>query len=1306
VLIFLGDIAESRFRLDQRLHAIREVVPNVKDIIPHFVYFLECDELAPKSTGEALSKLLNTELFIFPQTNTGGYPSITVIPRLGTISPWSSKATEIVKKCNLIDLNRIERGIQWQIKDCSVEELTDIGSFLHDPLTQSVLDHPQQFSSIFESPKSQPLRTVYSGNNGKNALIKANQELGLALSESEVEYLLHEYRQLKRGPTDAELMMFAQVNSEHCRHKQFNASWVIDDQRQDHSLFEMIKDTHRKNGIGTLVAYDDNAAVLEGGNSAWFLSNHLTREYQCHHEPADIVAKVETHNHPTGISPFPGAATGSGGEIRDEGATGRGGTPKAGVTGFSVSNLHIPGFDRAWEISPSNPKRLATPLEIMIDAPLGAASFNNEFGRPNIAGYFRTLELATDEDSTESRCRWGYHKPIMLAGGLGNIRRKHVKKLPIPAGGLLIVLGGPAMLIGLGGGASSSRDSGDGTEALDFASVQRGNPEIQRRCQEVLNSCISLGDQNPILSIHDVGAGGLSNALPELVRDSKCGAYIDLANINIADDSMSPMEIWCNEAQERYVLAILEDRVDDFSDICERESCPYQIVGRASKTNLLQVKDSRVPDNNLINQQLDFPNPVNVDMNFLFKENSQLEIVCNTQSKRSMCSSLKNVDLAEALNRVIKLPAVGDKSFLINIGDRSVGGKIVRDPMVGPWQVPVADVGVTSSDFWGISGEAIAIGEKAPIALVSPPSSGRMAVAESLTNIAAASVKNLSSVKLSANWMACTDQSGEKAKLYETVRAVALELCPQLGISIPVGKDSLSMSSSWENSSINWKVISPVTLAVTAYAPITNIRKVWTPTLTKQSDTSLMFVDLAKGKQRLSGSALTQVFNAIGDETPDVESVEILKNFFSATRILLNEGLGLAYHDRSDGGLIMVLLEMAFAGRVGLEIDIGDENPISYLFNEELGFVLQVSNTRMPNVKAILKQYGLEKYSNILGGVSTYHDHIRIYSGKKLLFEENRAGLHRKWSETSWAIQKMRDDPDCANEEYDRLLDLEDPGLHSDSLPTKDNKNQNVFTSMNGKPKIAVLREQGVNGHLEMASAFFTAGFATYDVTMTDLSSGAQKLEDFNGLVACGGFSYGDVLGAGNGWAKSILYAPRLRDQFEGFFKKEDTFTFGVCNGCQMLSQLRDLIPGSEHWPHFIKNTSEQFESRLVMVEIIESQSILFKDLQGMRLPIVIAHGEGRTQYNDDDMDFLLREKKISLRYIDNYDNPTEIYPLNPNGSEGGYTAFCSNDGRVTIMMPHPERMVRSITCSWIPDNWGQFSPWLKMFENARNFCF
>ncbi len=1303
MLIFLGDIAESRFRLDQRLRIIREIIPTIKDIVPYFVYFLQCDERIPKNIGDALSKLLNSELFVFRQTNGYGCQNITVIPRLGTISPWSSKATELIKKCNLIDLNRIERGIHWQIEGCSVEEIKNITSFLHDPLTQSILDDPRQFSSIFQVPESRPLRTVYSGNSGKNALVKANQELGLAMSDREVEYFLHEYNQLKRGPTDAELMMFAQVNSEHCRHKQFNASWVIDGQRQDHSLFEMIKGTHARNGSGTLVAYDDNAAVLEGGNSAWFLPNDLTREYQCHYEPADIVAKVETHNHPTGISPFPGAATGSGGEIRDEGATGRGGIPKAGVTGFSVSNLHIPGFHRAWEILPSNPKRLATPLEIMIDAPLGAASFNNEFGRPNIAGYFRTLEFMMEEDSTKRR--WGYHKPIMLAGGLGNIRRRHVKKLPIPEGGLLVVLGGPGMLIGLGGGASSSRDSGDGSESLDFASVQRGNPEIQRRCQEVLNSCVFMGEKNPILSIHDVGAGGLSNALPELVRDSKRGAYIDLANLEIADEAMSPMEIWCNEAQERYVLAIREDRVNDFSDICERESCPYQIVGRATKKNILEVKDSRAPSKSLNNKNFEVPVPVNIDMNFLFKENSQLEIICKTQPKPGKRGSLENIDLVEALNRVIKLPAVSDKSFLINIGDRSVGGKVVRDPMVGPWQVPVADVGVTSSDFWGISGEAIAIGEKAPIALVNPSSSGRMAVAESITNIAAASVKNLSSVKLSANWMACTDQSGEKAKLYETVKAVALELCPQLGISIPVGKDSLSMSSYWKNNSINWKVVSPVTLAVTAYAPITNIQKVWTPTLKKQSDTSLLFVDLAKGKQRLSGSALSQVFNFIGDETPDVESSELLRNFFSATRILLEEHSVLAYHDRSDGGLIMTLLEMAFAGRVGLKIDIGDENPNTYLFNEELGFVLQAANNRLRNVKATLKRYGLEEYSHILGEISTDNNDIRIYSGKKLLFKESRAILHRKWSETSWAIQKLRDDPSCADEEYDRLLDLEDPGLHSDSLPCEENIDKKIFVLTNEKPKIGVLREQGVNGHLEMASAFFTAGFCSYDVTMTDLLSGAQKLEDFDGLVACGGFSYGDVLGAGNGWAKSILYTPKLRDQFEKFFQKKDTFTFGVCNGCQMLSELRDLIPGSEHWPYFIRNTSEQFESRLVMVEIVQSQSIFFKGLQGMRLPIVIAHGEGKTKYSHEDIDCLLKDRKISLRYIDNYGTPTEIYPLNPNGSEGGYTAFCSSDGRVTIMMPHPERVVRSITCSWIPDNWGQFSPWLKIFQNARDFC-
>ena len=1076
------------------------------------------------------------------------------------------------------------------------------------------------------------------------------------MSEDEIDYLYDSFNELKRNPTDVELMMFAQANSEHCRHKIFNASWFIDGNKQSKSLFEMIRNTHQQHPGHVLSAYHDNSAVIKGFDSSIFVPDINTHEYHSIKEQTAILMKVETHNHPTAISPFPGAATGSGGEIRDEGATGRGSKPKAGLTGFSVSNLRIPDATQAWETEYGTPSRMATALQIMLEAPIGASRFNNEFGRPAICGYFRSFEMEVDGQ------RRGYHKPIMLAGGVGNMRPSHIEKQKIPPKSLIIVLGGPAMLIGLGGGAASSMAAGHSHEDLDFASVQRGNPEMQRRCQEVIDVCSRLGNENPIISIHDVGAGGLSNALPELVHDSDCGGNFKLKAIPVADPSLSPMELWCNEAQERYVLGISPENLELFKAICERERCPYAIVGESTEEQQL-----------LLDTAIDMP------LSVLFGKAPKM---CREFSAKPNLTGFKNLsglisDIGEAALRILKLPTVANKSFLITIGDRTVGGLVVRDQMVGPWQIPVADCGVTATTYGSITGEAMAIGERSPLALLNAPASGRMAIGEAITNIAAANIEELSDIVLSANWMAACGSNDEDAALFETVKAVGMELCPELGINIPVGKDSLSMQAAWEDKS----VISPLSLIISAFARVTDIRRSLTPEL-QAGDTVLLLIDLGRGKNRLGGSALAQVYNQIGDQSPDLDKPKDLKDFFKLIQSLNQQGKILAYHDRSDGGVFVTLCEMAFAGHIGLDITLDNHDT---LFNEELGAVIQIKASELSYIQAqIAQNTDLSNHCHVIAKPNN-SDQINISQQ----FTESRQTLQRAWSETSYHMQKLRDNPKCAQQEYDKILEV-DSGLSVDC--------NFKFQAPTGtsRPRIAILREQGVNGHLEMAAAFDKAGFTCIDVHTNDIINGTQSLKDFQGLAACGGFSYGDVLGAGGGWAKSIRFNPRAYDEFSEFFHRQDTFALGVCNGCQMMAQLSDLIPGAENWPTFTINESEQFEARLTMVEIPDSPSIFLNQMSGSKLPIVISHGEGKAQFNN-------KIDNIALQYIDNKGQVTENYPANPNGSPSGITGVTTPDGRFTIMMPHPERIFLSSQYSWLPKTWEhEEGPWMQMFWNAR----
>jgi phosphoribosylformylglycinamidine synthase len=1293
-----GAPAFTPARLEKRLAGVRARNPGVTGISASFAHFVDVEGALLPEDRRVLERLLTYGPRV-PAANAAGGAErrLLVVPRLGTISPWSSKATDIARICGLHQVRRIERGI-WYTVTGQVSDDAALRRALHDRMTESVLASSGEAAGLFTKGAPRPLGTVALGADGKAALAAANTALGLALAPDEIDYLVDAYRTLGRDPTDVELMMFAQANSEHCRHKIFNADFVVDGKPQALSLFKMIRRSTEASPGGVLSAYKDNAAVIEGSMGGRFFPDPATRVYAAHREPVHVLMKVETHNHPTAISPFPGAATGSGGEIRDEGATGRGAKPKAGLTGFSVSNLKLPGAVRPWERDHGKPDRIASALDIMIDAPLGGAAFNNEFGRPNVAGYFRTFEMLADGPA--GREVRGYHKPIMLAGGMGNVRAGHVQKGEIPPGAPVVVLGGPAMLIGLGGGAASSLASGASEEDLDFASVQRDNAEMQRRCQEVIDRCWALGDDNPIVSIHDVGAGGLSNALPELVNDSKRGAIFDLRAVPTDEPGMSPLELWCNEAQERYVLAIAPARLAEFEALCARERCPHAVVGHATDDGLLRVDDPL-----LAKQPIDLPLGV-----LLGKPPRMTRRADHGRIEaRPLDMGTPDIsDVREAALRLLRLPTIADKTFLISIGDRTVGGLISRDQMVGPWQVPVADAAVTATAFDVYSGEAMAMGERTPVALLDAAASARLAVGEALTNIASAPIANLSDVKLSANWMAPAGHPGEDARLYDAVRAVGAELCPALGIAIPVGKDSMSMRTVWEERGEKRSVTAPLSLIVSAFAPVTDVRRALTPELRAEIDvgyTELLLIDLGSGQNRLGGSCLTQVFEQMGAAPPDVDDPRRLAGFFAAVQELSAAGTLLAYHDRSDGGLFVTLLEMAFAGGAGLDVDLGAATgmpAVAALFSEELGAVVQVRAADVALVTETFARHGLAGAVSRVARVTT-GKRVTIRGGGQVLFDEDRSFLRGVWAETTHAIQRLRDDAASADQEQASRVDATDPGRSAQLTFALDEIPGGPRVSVASRPRVAILREQGVNGQIEMAAAFDRAGFEAVDVHMTDVLSGAVDLAGFRGVAACGGFSYGDVLGAGEGWAKSILFNARAREAFSTFFARPDSFTLGVCNGCQMVSNLKELIPGAARWPRFVRNRSEQFEARLALVSIERSDSIFFKGMEGSRIPIAVAHGEGRAEFAaDGDREALASAGAVAARFVDHRGRPTEHYPENPNGSPGGITALTAAGGRVMIIMPHPERVFRTVQLSWHPREWGEDSPWMRLFRNAR----
>jgi len=1288
ILRLPGSSALSEFRRRKLLSSLGQATPGIEDVTAEFIHFAQLKRDLSVEERRRLEQVLRYGPR--PESeechNDRG-ARFVVVPRIGTISPWSSKATEIAAHCGLDAVERLERGIVYHVtpSDAASPARESIAGLLHDRMTECVLDDTATADVLFDAHEPDELVSVDVLGQGRSALEAINKALGLALSGAEMDYLLENFSELERNPTDVELMMFAQANSEHCRHKIFNAGWVIDGEKQADSLFDMIRHTHETNPAGTLVAYKDNSSVIEGGNIRRFYPGPEDRVYAAHDELTHVLMKVETHNHPTAISPFPGAATGSGGEIRDEGATGCGSRPKAGLCGFSVSDLLIPGFEQPWEADYGKPGRIASALDIMIEGPIGAAAFNNEFGRPNIMGYFRTFE---QQVVGELR---GYHKPIMIAGGVGNISALHVHKREVPPGSLIIQLGGPAMLIGLGGGAASSMGTGSNAEALDFDSVQRGNPEMQRRCQEVLDRCWQMGEENPILFIHDIGAGGLSNALPELINDAGRGGQFNLRRIHNLDPGMSPMQIWCNEAQERYVLAIASESLPLFEVLCERERCLYAVVGEATDDGQLILGDSHF-DNNPI----DMPLAV-----LLGKPPKAFRDVSHADVQTEPLHA-DAIDIREAVRRVLRLPAVADKTFLVTIGDRSVTGLVARDQMVGPWQIPLADVAVTASDYTRYTGEAMSMGERTPVALIDAPASGRLAIGEALANIAAAPIASLGDVKLSANWMAACGHRGEDARLFDTVKAVGMELCPELGISIPVGKDSLSMKTTWQDENGLHEMAAPLSLIISAFAQVTDIRRTLTPELRPdQGATELLLIDLGAGKNRLGGSALAQAYGKTGDISPDLDDAAMFKAFFEAVQHLNGEGLLLAYHDRSDGGLFVTLAEMAFASRLGLDISLdglGDD-VLAALFAEELGAVVQIRKKDVQAVQSYFDRTGLSRAGHVIGAPSK-NRRISITHGGKPVFDEDVHVLLRIWAETSYRMQLLRDHPGCMQEAFDGLLDRGDPGLHAElSFDMKEGITAPFVNAV--RPRFAVLREQGVNGQVEMAAAFDRAGFECVDVHMSDIIDGRISLAAFQGMAACGGFSFGDVLGAGEGWAKSILFNARARDEFEAFFKRSDSFALGVCNGCQMMANLHDIIPGAENWPHFVRNRSEQFEARLVMVEIQKSPSILLQGMVGSRLPVIVSHGEGRAEFISDAQ--LVDSVKV-LRYVDGRGNVAERYPYNPNGSPDGLTGFTTPDGRFTIMMPHPERCFRTVQLSWHPAEWGENSPWLRLFKNARKW--
>lgn len=1293
MLTLQGPSALTPFRRQRMLAQVQALLPSVTDLQASFEHYAD----SPALDADAQAKL---ELLLTYDEPAAALEStnktLRVVPRFGTRSPWSSKATDIAQVCGLSQIERVERGVVWQFTGWPDSVAADaekaVLGLLHDRMMHVLVADVAELENLFSHHQPRQGETVDVLGGGEAALADANRTLGLAMSEDEIEYLVDAFNKQKRNPTDAELMMFAQANSEHCRHKIFNGDWVINGNKMPTTLFKMIKESYNANPEGVLSAYKDNASVIAGSKGHRFLTDPVSNRYSYSEEDIHILMKVETHNHPTAISPYPGASTGSGGEIRDEGATGRGSKPKAGLNGFSVSNLRIPGAEQPWEQDNGKPSRIASALDIMLEGPIGAAAFNNEFGRPNLTGYFRSFEL----DAQEGGVLRGYHKPIMIAGGVGNIRASQVEKGIAPHGSKLIVLGGPAMLIGLGGSAASSVASGQSSEDLDFASVQRDNPEIERRCQEVIDRCAAMGEDSPIIAIHDVGAGGISNAIPELLDDSGKGGEIELREVNNDEPGMTPMEIWCNEAQERYVLAIAPKDLAFFEDIAKRERAPYAVVGIFTDERTLKVTD------NLLKEPV-----VNMPMDVLLGKTPKVLRDVSTIKAPANKLDLSGVTLSDAIDRVLHLPSVASKGFLITIGDRSITGQVVRDQMVGPWQVPVADVAVTASSYVGYTGEAMAMGERTPLAILDAAASGRMAVAESITNIAAAPIEDISKIRLSANWMAACGYEGEDARLYQTVKAVGSELCPELGIAIPVGKDSLSMRTKWQTEDGEDKdMIAPLSLIVTAFAPATDVRKTLTPQFSRDTDTTVLMIDLGESRNRLGGSALAQVYKQVGTTVPDLNSPQRLKAFFKAIQQLIHQDKLLAYHDRSDGGLLVSLFEMAFAGRVGIDIDLKNAtDALPVLFSEELGAVIQVRNSDMDAVRIILTAHGL---ADLVWPIAKIREDqaITIHQKGETVFASDRATLQASWAETSYRMQSLRDNADCAQQEFDSILDDSNPGI--DPVLTF-NANANIaaplIAASRKRPQVAILREQGVNGQIEMAAAFERAGFDSVDVHMTDLIEGRVSLDQFAGLIACGGFSYGDTLGAGGGWAKSILVNNALRDQFQTFFEREDSFALGVCNGCQMLSQLRDLIPGAAHWPRFLRNQSEQFEGRVSTVQIEESASILLKDMAGTRIPVAIAHGEGRVSFDRDGAaEAADSGNTIALRYVDNHGHLTEQYPLNPNGSPGGITGLTTEDGRVTIMMPHPERVFRSVTNSYAPSDWGEDGPWMRMFYNARKF--
>ena len=1295
-----GARALSDFRAARVLAALQRVSSNIEAVSGRFVHFVHASRELTKAEEERLASLLT---YGDAAEDVRADLAFMVVPRLGTISPWASKATDIVKNCGIEGVLRVERGTVYSLAlkaPLTEEEAAQAAGVLHDRMTESVVARDFPAENLFVELEGRPMATVALVEEGRPALERANVEMGLALSPDEIDYLTDAFTKIGRNPTDVELMMFAQANSEHCRHKIFNARWTVDGEEREETLFGMIRRTHKMAPQGTITAYADNAAIFEGAEVTRLYprpgpGNEFGRVFERKDEMTHTVFKVETHNHPTAISPFPGASTGSGGEIRDEGATGRGARPKAGLCGFTTSNLNLPELPQGFENDSDTvtgektdakygaPSRIATPLSIMTEGPLGGAAFNNEFGRPNILGYFRTFE------ANIGGTRYGYHKPIMLAGGIGNIRDDQTKKDVPPAGSLLIVLGGPGMRIGLGGGAASSMTTGSNSEALDFDSVQRGNPEMERRAQEVIDRCWSMGDENPIIAIHDVGAGGLSNAMPELADLSGKGATFDLSKVPVEESGMSPLEIWCNESQERYVIALDAAKIDIFRDFCERERCPFAVLGTITEeADLKLTRPEETP-------AVDMPMEV-----LLGKAPRMHRDVAHVETKLSAFKS-EGLDLAKAVTDVLRHPTVGSKSFLITIGDRSVGGLVSRDQMVGPWQVPVADCGVTTLGFETNRGEVMSMGERTPIAVIDAAAASRMAVGEALTNIAAADVK-LPEVKLSLNWMAACGAKGEDAKLFDAVKG-ASDFCVALGISVPVGKDSLSMRTAWEDNGEKKSVTSPVSLIASAAAPVGDVTLTLTPELRKIPSV-LVLADLGCGRARMGGSILAQVAQRFGDTAPDCEDPAMLARFMGALRTLVNEGAVVAYHDRADGGLAATASEMMFASRLGVKLDLTsltkDADVFAALFNEELGGLMQVPAEKAARVAEVMREAGLASVCHFVGEVVD-DDALTISANGAELARLDRADLQKAWTEVSWQIARGRDNPACADSEFARIERKDDTGLFA---KTTFDVNEDVAAPMiltGVRPKIAILREQGVNSQTEMAAAFTRAGFDAYDVHMTDLLTGRADLAEFTGLACCGGFSYGDVLGAGGGWAKTILHNDRMVEMFRTFFNREDTFGLGICNGCQMMSHLRDLIPGASHWPEFVRNTSEQFEARLVNVEVLESPSIFFAGMAGSVMPVVNSHGEGRVQFLRPEDAALV---KAAARFVDPCGNPTEVYPYNPNGSKGGLTSVTTEDGRFTIMMPHPERSHRAQQLSWHPAEWTDASGWMRMFRNARKW--